>query len=244
MYQNFIFDLYGTLVDIHTDEEDVKLWEKMALFYSYQGAFYDKDELRDTYGRRAKSEADKFPKEDMYPEIDLTSVFRGLYQEKGQDPSEELVIYTAQMFRALSTEYVRLYDGAANLLETLKSEKKHLFLLTNAQRIFTEYELKLLGISQYFDDIIISSDCGCKKPDQSFFDILIKKHNLCIKESVMIGNDGGTDIAGANKVGMDSFYLHSNLSPDILVRPKSTYSLMPLDLYELSDILIHSVLPS
>ena len=26
-YENYIFDLYGTLVDIHTDEENTELWE-------------------------------------------------------------------------------------------------------------------------------------------------------------------------------------------------------------------------
>ena len=29
-YENYIFDLYGTLVDIHTDEEKTELWEKLA----------------------------------------------------------------------------------------------------------------------------------------------------------------------------------------------------------------------
>ena len=29
-YENYIFDLYGTLVDIHTDEEKTELWEGLA----------------------------------------------------------------------------------------------------------------------------------------------------------------------------------------------------------------------
>ena len=29
-YDNYIFDLYGTLVDIHTDESDTAIWEKLA----------------------------------------------------------------------------------------------------------------------------------------------------------------------------------------------------------------------
>ena len=32
-YDNYIFDLYGTLVDIHTDESDTAIWEKLAMFY-------------------------------------------------------------------------------------------------------------------------------------------------------------------------------------------------------------------
>ena len=27
-YENYVFDLYGTLIDIHKDEEDEKAWEK------------------------------------------------------------------------------------------------------------------------------------------------------------------------------------------------------------------------
>ena len=38
MYSTYIFDLYGTLVDIHTDESKKILWEKLALFYGFYGA--------------------------------------------------------------------------------------------------------------------------------------------------------------------------------------------------------------
>ena len=32
MYQNYIFDLYGTLVDIHTNEKKAYLWKELSLF--------------------------------------------------------------------------------------------------------------------------------------------------------------------------------------------------------------------
>ena len=34
-YDNYVFDLYGTLVDIHTDEEPKEIWDNLALFYGY-----------------------------------------------------------------------------------------------------------------------------------------------------------------------------------------------------------------
>ena len=43
-YKNYVFDLYGTLVDIHTDEEEKQVWEKLALFYGYYGALYTPEE--------------------------------------------------------------------------------------------------------------------------------------------------------------------------------------------------------
>ena len=50
-YQNCIFDLYGTLVDIHTDEMRPQLWEELAAWYRENGAAYMPDELKDAYFR-------------------------------------------------------------------------------------------------------------------------------------------------------------------------------------------------
>lgn len=49
MYDNYVFDLYGTLVDIHTEENDAKVWEKLSLFYGFHGALYDPQELQESY---------------------------------------------------------------------------------------------------------------------------------------------------------------------------------------------------
>ena len=37
MYNNYIFDLYGTLIDINTDEWNDDLWKKIAIFLCLQG---------------------------------------------------------------------------------------------------------------------------------------------------------------------------------------------------------------
>lgn len=49
-YQAYFFDLYGTLIDIHTEEGDHELWEFMAKYYAYKGAKYGSWELRWRYG--------------------------------------------------------------------------------------------------------------------------------------------------------------------------------------------------
>ena len=35
MYKNFFFDLYGTLVDIRTDEQKPSLWRNLAEYIQY-----------------------------------------------------------------------------------------------------------------------------------------------------------------------------------------------------------------
>ena len=49
MYENYFFDLYGTLIDIRTDEGKPSLWRDAAKFYSLCGASYSASELRERY---------------------------------------------------------------------------------------------------------------------------------------------------------------------------------------------------
>ena len=219
-YRNYVFDLYGTLADIRTDETDRSMWEHMSLFYGYYGAHYYAEELHREYLALVNAK-EKFLKQEhavrydheSYPEIPIEEVFRELYEVKGVTPDQTLVFHTGQAFRAYSTKYIRLYAHAEELLAALRKAGRGVYLLSNAQRIFTEYELYYLGIHDLFDGILISSDEGCKKPDARFYNLLRERYGLEISESLMIGNDMDTDIAGAAGVGMDSFYIHSAISP-------------------------------
>lgn len=60
----------------------------------------------------------------------------------------------------------------------------------------------------YFDGIVISSDEGCMKPDLEFFNICCERYELNKSQSIMIGNELKSDIAGAKAAGIDSFYIN------------------------------------
>lgn len=233
MYKNYIFDLYGTLVDIRTDEEQQEVWEKLRLFYGYYGACWMPEEMRVAYKRLVDCGEDAGDTHEAYPEIQIDQVFRALFTEKGVVPSEELVLHAGQFFRVLTTGYLRLYEGVPGMLEQLRAQGKKLYLLSNAQKIFTAYELQLLDLAKYFDGILISSDYGVKKPDLRFFEVLLEKYHLDPKECVMIGNDERSDIVGAAKAGMDSFYIHSNISPECSGPVHATYVNMSMDMEQI-----------
>ncbi len=233
-YDNYIFDLYGTLVDIHTDEHSPQLWKKLALFYGFYDALYTPAELQDAYFQMvAGQEADTH---EAHPEIQIEQVFAALFAKKGVSADETLAIHAGQFFRILSTRYIRLYPYAAELLATLHHSDSHVYLLSNAQRIFTEYELHTLGIAQYFDDILISSDYGIKKPDSRFFRTLIDRHRIHPEDSIMIGNDGVSDIGGAKSVGLHTLYIRSNISPKEDL-PEADYVLCRMDLRRVERLL-------
>ena len=90
-----------------------------------------------------------------------------------------------------------------------------------------------------FDKVYISSDYRCKKPDIDFYNALLNEENLDRNKTIMIGNDNRCDIEGAAKAGLDSFYIHSNISPEVkdFSAIKSTYLLKEMDLRKVQEML-------
>lgn len=213
-YTDYIFDLYGTLVDIHTDENDT-VWEKTAFYFGFHGAHYTPEELKELFTSKIRSrEAHAGQNYECFPDIPFETVMEDLFLEKGISKNvEQLAFHGAQLFRIASLEYIRLYPEVKSVLSSLRDRGCRVWLLSNAQRVFTEYELRYLGLAEAFDGIYISSDHMCRKPDRRFFDALIQEQRLDRGKSIMIGNDRDTDIGGAKASGLDTLYIHTDLTP-------------------------------
>ncbi|MDP4119830.1 MAG: HAD family hydrolase [Bacillota bacterium] len=241
MYKNYIFDLYGTLIDIRTDENQIMLYQKMIPLYASKGANYEAQELKDAYNQFVSEEYKEISKE--HPEfsehdIDIVKVFNRFLSHKGISEDIEFAKFAAESFRTFSTNFIKLYDGVIDLLESLKKADKRIYLLSNAQESFTLPEMKKLNIYKFFDGIVISSNELCKKPDPAFFNILINRYNLNKTETVMIGNDYISDIKGAYDVGINSLYIHQEISPRIDGKLYSKYTVMDGDVTKIKQYLL------
>jgi putative hydrolase of the HAD superfamily len=235
MYKNYIFDLYGTLVDISTDEEKEELWEKMSLLYRSYGAQYDHDDLKSKYFKFAK----KLMEESGDPtnnEINIENVFFQLFKKKRITPKKKVVRDVTWMFRMLSLEKLELYPYAIHVLSELKAAGKNLYLLSNAQACFTEKELKALGLDDFFDDIYLSSEIGYKKPNVKAFEAIVNEKNLKLEKTIMIGNDYGADIQGAINIGIDSMFIKSNIFNEEAKKVEATFTVENGDLREILNL--------
>ena len=215
MYTDLIFDLYGTLVDIHT-EENAEVWEKTALYFGYYGAHYSPRELESAFTAQISLRKSKAGQSyECFPDIPFHEVMADLFRSKGiEENADTLGIQAAQLFRIASTEYIRLYPKVLESLDLLRKKGYRLWLLSNAQEVFTRYELRHLGLWDAFDGVYISSCFGFRKPDVRFFRSLLEEQQLDPKQCLMIGNDRETDIAGAKAAGLDTFYMHTALTPN------------------------------
>ena len=217
-YENYIFDLYGTLVDIKNDEMEISLWKKLAKLYSAYGAIYKPKQLRKAYIKLDREERDILKKNTgcEYPEIKLERVFLRLLKEAPSGnvrvPENEAVWseFMANAFRTLSRKYIKLYSDTLETLDKLKKKGCRLYLLSNAQAIFTKPEISMLGLDRYFDKMYISSDYGIMKPDKEFLLRLINDEELDKSKSVMVGNEIRSDVKIADLCGVDGILINSD----------------------------------
>ena len=150
---------------------------------------------------------------------------------------EGMKIY-GRIFDQNCTYHVTLYEGIPEMLKALKQSGKKLYLLSNAQRIFTEYEMRALHIFHYFDGILISSEHGYKKPDLRFFEKLLDTYGISRSTAIMVGNDGICDIKGAKAAGLSTLYIRSNISPEEEL-PQADYRLERMDMDQVKQILLN-----
>ena len=88
-FSNYVFDLYGTLVDVHTDENKPALWRFMADLYSAWGCLLSPEDLRDAFWRTDADEraAARRASPGGHPEIRIERVFLRLLLESPSRPS-------------------------------------------------------------------------------------------------------------------------------------------------------------
>ena len=212
-YSDCVFDLYGTLVDIHTDEDESGLWTEFSDYLQGFGIKLPPEKLRMTYHRLCCEETQRcratLAREGVPgpEEIDLLRVWQAL----GID-SRDRAAAVSRWFRQRSTQRLRLFDGARETLDDLRRAGCRVWLLSNAQESFTMPELKALGLADAFDRILISSACGVRKPSPAFFGRLFMEGGSP-DDFLMVGNDDQCDCHGASRAGIDSLYIATEQSP-------------------------------
>ncbi len=238
LYGTYIFDYYGTLVDIKTDESKKDLWEKLAGIYAAYGADYTGKEIRDAYCRICNDETNHVKKvmgvwhPDIqldFPEIQLDRVFARLLVEAEEkhetsatidgksvrmisieEASQSEWAYTiSNIFRVLSRERLELYKNTIKTMKYLKQHGCKLYLLSNAQGSFTRVELEMTGVLEYLDGVYISSDKQIRKPQPEFLESLIEQFGVDKSEAVMVGNDMESDMGIASSCGIPGIFLNT-----------------------------------
>ncbi len=209
-----LFDINGTLIDIHTDEGHEEVYRGISHFLAYQGIYVERWDLRDEYfrimdeQRRASGEA--------FPEFDAVQLWGEFLRRRPEAcralPPEKLrwlPVFLAEMYRGISRFRLQLYPEVENVLEELQPCFK-LAAISDAQSAWALPELREVGIEAHFKPIIVSGDLGFRKPDKRIFEAALSGLDLPPENVLFVGNDMYRDIYGAKQLGMKTVFFSSN----------------------------------
>lgn len=195
------FDLYGTLIDIRTDEDDPGVYDTLSQFLAYRRVGIPPADLAREYRDRVRAHLARSG--ERFPEVDVSAVFREIVEEHrrpqsdgGPDPAD-----AARLFRALSRRRFAPFPGVHEVLARLRS-KHRLGLISDAQWVFTEPELEMAQLDGFFSVVVLSSWIGVKKPDARPFAVAMRALGATPEGSVYIGDNPSRDLVGARNAGM------------------------------------------
>lgn len=139
---------------------------------------------------------------------------------------------------AISTHYTErspyqttLFPEAKETLDYLYT-KYDLHIITNGFEEIQDVKIRQSGLDHYFKHIFISEIVGHQKPQPQIFLHAMEVAGASVSESLMIGDNMQTDIAGAKAVGMDQVFFNPHLNK---TREKATYEIA--ELKQLRDLL-------
>ncbi|MGO8887111.1 MAG: HAD family hydrolase [Streptosporangiaceae bacterium] len=201
------FDVNGTLVRILTEEGMDQIFRSAAHFLTYQGIDLHRHEIRDLYFRIMKEQQRASPQQ--YPEFDAVGIWRSIVEEHQTaftralptGKLEQMPLFLAEMSRGISRRALGLYPHVREVLDALR-ERYPLALVTDAQSAYTRGELHKVGLTDYFDPIIVSGDHGYRKPDRRLFQLALDGMGVAAENVLFVGNDMYRDIFGAREAGM------------------------------------------
>jgi putative hydrolase of the HAD superfamily len=206
-----IFDLYGTLVDIWTDESDPQVYQTLCHFLRYYDISFAPEELAGRYQESAAAQLQDRP--GSFGEIDVFLVFEEILSAGlGKSPERALVIWLARLFRSLSTRRLGLFPETLETLDEL-AETYSLGLVSDAQWVFSEPEIRFLGLERYFDAVVLSSRYFVSKPAPQIYSHALKAMKLSPAQALYVGNDPSKDVPGPQAIGMPVVVIHREGPP-------------------------------
>lgn len=193
-YRWLLFDADGTLFDYDRAE-------LQALRLTFEAAGHPlRPAYAEAYRRINAAIWREFELGQITQDLLRTRRFALLFEKAGLalDVDEFSRAYLRNL--ALGTDLV---DGAEETLRALH-DRFGLALITNGLEDVQRPRLERSTIGGCFDAVVISEEVGAAKPDPAIFQVALARMGLPRRDEVlMVGDSLTSDVAGANRAGID-----------------------------------------
>lgn len=144
--------------------------------------------------RHAKPHTDRF-----FLEVDF---FEKLFEEMDAKVDARLLNFALVIYRGILRSFITPSAVVISTLSTLKGKAYKLGVVTDGS-IDSTYEILMrLGITEFFDVIVVSEEVGIEKPNPKIFQEALIRLNARPSETMIVGDSLERDIKGGKQLGM------------------------------------------
>ena len=206
-----LFDLDMTLLDLFTPKDEAI---KAAL-----------NAMMDAGLDMGKEEAFNKLKQEYYKDFEGPLVISNFLRNINQY-HPKILAAAINSYRTSKAELLKPYPEVIDTLTKLKAKGLKLAIVTDAPILKAYRRLDSVGVTEFFDVVVTTTDTGKKKPSPEPFNEALKRLNLTKEEAVHVGDWPERDIKGANELGMLSVHAkYGDIFSDSSYKGKADYEL-------------------
>ena len=113
-----------------------------------------------------------------------------------------------------------LRSGAISTITALAATGIRLGIVSNGSTAAQSQKIELLGLKPWFQSVIISEACGCRKPDPRIFAMALADLQTAPGDAWFVGDHPVNDIIGATAAGLSAIWIGTaGAWPSELARP-------------------------
>lgn len=102
----------------------------------------------------------------------------------------------------------RLYPDAVATLTAIREQGLPMALITNGASDLQRAKLDHVGITDLFDELVISGEVGRAKPDAAIFEMALARLSVDAGDTWHVGDSLDNDVAGAKAAGINAVWIN------------------------------------
>jgi putative hydrolase of the HAD superfamily len=202
-----LFGFGHTLVDFHRTEEALMAAYEQIRSRIEAVAYMEVPEILDLIERVAH-QLDRVVEESYragrLEEIDLVEEFRTALQGVGFDLPDDVLDHVVVLDHSAYANSITVEAQVLSTLGELRSDGYRMGLVSNVSLLphLMRADLERLGIAQFLDASVFSSEVGVRKPDPRIFREALERIGTEAEGTVFVGDRLYDDVGGAQALGM------------------------------------------
>ncbi|MBI3244910.1 MAG: HAD family hydrolase [Deltaproteobacteria bacterium] len=230
-----LFDFGGTLFDYETVAPGER--ESIVALARWAGSSEDPKAIIRAYRASLKSVFYEYLPQPYYLHRDMfRDALFGMVNSLGISLTEEqFARYRALQWERRARDFL-LREGVHETLAEIRDRGLHVGMVSNIDDDQLGHMLELARVRPHFDSILSSEAAQSCKPDASIFQEALRRAGCAPHEALFVGDSLQQDIAGANRVGLQSVLIWSDPEREPTIgehRPRHVIRRIP----ELLDLL-------